>query len=216
MVFANLKKIEKSTTDLSITVNEPDKVKITSMALSDEHFSLRQKEGTEEKSGQYEIAFSGSKNIGTIATQLKIALEGSDKPFVEVPVLAIVLGNLNYPRRMGFQKSNDGSTSQNIVISTRDGANVTIAKIEDPDKLLTLKIEKNGTPRITINAEVADPGAKHDQTFKHKLIIHTDDADEPKLEVVYRILDRKTTPIGRQLPQPNPTGKTPQSTPKKP
>ncbi|MCP4199562.1 MAG: DUF1573 domain-containing protein [Proteobacteria bacterium] len=216
IVFANLKKSEKATIDVSVTVNEPDKIKITSVAIKNPHFKVQQKEGTPEKGGLYEVTFNGSDNLGTTAAQLIVVLEGSAKPFVEVPVSSIIFGNLSYPRMLYFPKNNDRYPPRNFVISTRDGANVTIAKIEDPDKLLDLKIERNGVPRVTISATVADQKAKHDQTFKHKLILHTDDKDEPKIEIEYRILDKALQPFGRVLPNRQLKRKIPTPAPKKP
>jgi hypothetical protein len=198
VVITNLKQSEKGTANLSITVNEPDRIKITSVTIKDPQFNVRQKEGTPEKGGQYEVTFNGSENMGTTAAEVVVVLEGSAKPFIEVPVLAMVFGNLSYPRNLFFRKKPDGFRPKNFVITTKDGTNLTVTKLEDPDKLLNLKITKNDAAKVAITAEVADQNAKHDQLLAHKVIVHTNDKNEPKIEIRYRIVPDRPAPAPKK------------------
>jgi hypothetical protein len=203
VVFAYLEKSEKGTADLSITVNEPDQVKITSVTVKDPLFNVQQKEGTPEKGGRYEVTFNGSGNIGAYSAKVKVVLEGSTKPLIEVQVWARVFGNFSYPPSLIFRKKTAEFKPKNFVISTKDGADLTVTKIDDPEKLLNFKITKNDAERVMITAEVADQNAKHDKPFEHRFMVHTSDKEEPKIEIRYHILPKQKKSIKRKAPSRN-------------
>jgi hypothetical protein len=208
IIFTNVKKSEKATTDILITVNEPKKIKLSSLKIRNPYFDIRQKEGTPEKGGVYEVTFNGVDTFGTTSSEIRITLEDPDKPVAKVLVSAIVSGNVSYPRKIFFQKIGDKFPPKNFTIATQDDANLTISKIEDLDNLLNLKIEGNRSSRVAINATVADQKIRHDENFSHKIILHTDDRDEPKIEIKYRIINRERKSMGKGIHRPNQKGKT--------
>jgi hypothetical protein len=189
--FGDLGKSEKASKEFWVKLRNPDKAKIDSVTIEDKNFTVSHKGDDPEKGAQYEISFNGSPDFGRISTTMRVSVQGLDKPFKNVSVVANIAGNLRYPQRLFFFKQAEGFPSKNIVISTRDGAPVTIKKMADPDGLLKLQIEKNNEPTVQIQAQVANPDIKLDQRSVHKLIIRTTDKDEPTIELTYRIGDTK-------------------------
>jgi hypothetical protein len=185
--FRDLKKSEKAFREVSITLRNPDKVKISSVTIENNDFEVLHKSSDPKKGAQYEVVFHGSAKLGIISTTMRIFVQGLEKPYRDIPVEAHISGNLRYSKKMFFFNKSEVFPSKKIVISTRDGAPVTIKKVDDPDKLLKLKIEKNSEPTVHIQAQVAKPSIKYDSKAEHKLIIQTSDKDEPTVEIAYRI-----------------------------
>ncbi len=145
----------------------------------------------------YEVVFIGSPSIGRVATKMRILVQGLEKPYVEVPVIARVSGNLRYSKNLHLLKRNGVFPPKNIVISTRDGAPLTVERVEDPNNLLKLTIEKNNAPTVQIRAQVANPNFENDVAAGNKLFIHTSDKDEPTIEVNYKINTSELSTIRR-------------------
>jgi hypothetical protein len=49
-----------------------------------------------------------------------------------------------------------------------------------------------------ITAAVADQNAKYDQSLEHKVIVYTNDKDEPKIEIRYRVLPGRPAPAPKK------------------
>ena len=187
--FKDLKPAEKATREFSIVLRDPSKVKVTSVTMEDSRFALSHKSGDPEKGAQYEIRFLGSPDAGRISTKVRIQVDGADKPFIDVPVIARISGNLRYQKKLFFTKRKGEYSPKRIKISTRDKSPLHVKKVVDADKLLNIAIEKNRTPAVQIALEVANPGAVGRDVSEHKLVVHTDNKDQSIAEISYRIGD---------------------------
>jgi hypothetical protein len=103
--------------------------------------------------------------------------------------------NLVYPKRVTLTPNAEGQFEENLRISTRRGDPPKIGKVEDPDGLLDIEVQAAKGPTVTIRLRArADGTAKVDARVRHKLLVHTNDPDEPKLELEYNL---GTTPAKR-------------------
>ncbi len=198
--FGQISKGEKSTREFSTKVNEPEKMKITSVTVEDERFELNLKNGDAAQGAKYEVAFLGSQDLGRISTKIQVTYEGNEegKPSsVQTPVRVNVVGNLRYSKNIYFLKRDGQFKSRDIVITTRSGQPIEIKSIEDPDKQLKTEITEAKGQRVSVRAEVADPEAEYKKPSRHTLTINTTDKDEPKIDVSYTISERRARP-GKQ------------------
>jgi hypothetical protein len=195
--FRDLKKTEKASAEFTITVRDPEKVKISTITIENKLFEVIPQGSGSEKTSQYEVRFHGSPSTGRITTKMRILAHGLDKPYIDVPVVARVSSNLRYSKRLFLMKRNGIFPPKNIVISTRDGASLTVKKVEDPNNLLKLTIEKNNAPTVVIQAEVINPESDHGIVTGNKLFIYTSDKDEPTIELNYKISDAEVSHIQR-------------------
>jgi hypothetical protein len=155
---------------------------------------VKRTSGDAQADAQYEVTFSGSKELGRISSNIRIEIEGSEVPSINVPIRANVVGNLRYSKNLYFLKRDGEFKERDIVLTTRSGEPVKIKKVEDPDgKLKTTVVEAEGQ-RVKVTASVADPKVAYERPSRHVLYIYTTDKDEPKVEINYTISERRGTP----------------------
>jgi hypothetical protein len=189
--FGQLGKAEKAARELKITVADPAKIKIGEVVSDDPRVSLTRKDGDAAGSGTFDVAFNGSDKIERVAAKVTIRYTGSDVTSIDVPVSAMIVGDLRYSKSIYFAKKDDGFEKKEVVINSRSGKDVEIKRIEDPDKKLTCTIVRRKGENAMFTAEVADPSATYKQPDQHVLKVYTTDRDEPVVEMRYMITERR-------------------------
>ncbi len=199
LLFGERRKRDKAEKEFFVTVNEPEKIKITSVTIKDERFVVARKSKDNENDNlKYELKFLGSDKLGHISANIDIAFEGSESSSVSIPVRVHVIGDLRYSKNIYFLKRDGEFKSREVILSTRSGNSVKIKGVEDPDKQLKLEIVKAVGPRVTVRAEVADPDGTYKKPSHHKFYILTSDQDEPKAEIGYTITEPRTPTIRKR------------------
>ena len=183
----------KATVSLKRSGDSDATVKSIEVQNTDE-FSVREIETEPGALATYEVRFKG-RGVGTSATTVIIETTGKYTPTITIPVRASAAYNLRYPRRVVLVRRGKGPIERTITIGTRRGDAPRIKKIQDPDGLLDIEVEEPGGPSVAIHLRVKD-GVKAAVNEPHKLLVYTNDRDEPKIEIEYRIRD-----AGRGAPQ---------------
>lgn len=151
-------------------------------------FSIRKLETAPGALATYEVGFEGLEEVGARTTSIIVATTGENTPELKIPVHASVAFNLRYPKRFGFTRRDGKLLEQTVRITTRHGDAPKIGKVEDPDGLLDIEVLEPEGPTTSIRVRVReDERTKQDAGVPHTLIVHTDDPDEPRLELEYRV-----------------------------
>lgn len=189
--FGRLGKDEKTVRELEVTVFEPDKIKVRSVKTSDPRFAVALKEGDPNGTAKYEIAFQGSEKIERIIDKIVIEYEGGDEASMEIPCNATIEGDLLYPKTLYFNKREGVYGPREISISSRTGKTVEVKRVEDDDNMLKSSVKTAKGPNAVVVVEVADPGGSYSEGDRHILKIHTTDAEQPIVEIGYKISERE-------------------------
>ncbi|MCB9718899.1 MAG: hypothetical protein H6712_33960 [Myxococcales bacterium] len=189
---------EAGTETFSLRPTEGSTATIESVRVEDATlFSLREIEAEAGALATYELRFAGRKEVGVSATHIVVETTGANTPELVIPVRASVATNLRYPRQFGFSWRDGELLERTIGISTRRGDAPAIEEIEDPDGLLEIEVLEPRGPTTSIRMRVrADQRAKAEPGVRHTMIVHTNDPDEPRLELEYRVMEpRKVQPM---------------------
>ncbi len=136
----------------------------------------------------YQVRFEGREEVGTTATNVIVKTTGKNTPQLAVPVRATATFNLRYPKRFGFAGREGQPLERTLRITTRRGDAPKISKVVDLDDLLEVEVLDSRGPTTAIRVRVReDPPATADASDPHVLQVHTDDPDEPVLELEYRV-----------------------------
>lgn len=205
--FDRVGKNEKASKEFSLHVNEPDKIKVSSVAIGNEDFDIERISGSADGDAKYKVTFKGSDKIGSIATSVQFGITGSDAVKAELPIRIAVMSNLEYRKGIYFRKTEGVFKPQEITFRSRSGKPIEIKGVEDPDRLLKLKVVKSKGIEASISAEVIETTVREERSSGHKLLVKTNDPDEPVAEIVYSVFQKS-------LERPN--FKNPGSLPLKP
>lgn len=183
------------TETVSLQRTEGSTATVESVRIEDtERFSLREVETEAGALATFEVRFEGAKDAGNTATSIVVKTTGENTPELTIPVRASVAFNLRYPKRFGFSWHEDGWRERTVRISTRRGDAPQIEKVEDPDDLLEIEVLEPEGPITAIRMHVRVPNegkpTKADQGKLHPLYVHTNDPDEPRLTLEYRVAPR--------------------------
>lgn len=128
--------------------------------------------------------------MGTSSTQIKILTTGENTPEISVPVRASVAKNLRYQKTLRFVRDGEGFKQRRIHISARHGDAPKIKKVEDPDGLLEIEVLEAHEALVSIRVQVLTDKWKaldeKAQRASHRLLVHTDDKEEPIVVLHYR------------------------------
>ena len=197
----NLGQIAKgaeSEVDLALIVTEPEKVEIDQVSIEDERFEIRGTGSPTAGRSEYEVKFAGSDEIGRVATYVVVKYSGSDVDEVKVPIRANVVGDLHYTRSMYFNKREDGFPERTATFSSRSGKKVVIKKVEDPAGKLEVELSRGRDPKqAVITARIKDDDERYPRPERHELKVHTNDPDQPVVELRYTISERGRLRRGR-------------------
>jgi len=213
--FGQVGKGESVSREFELKVNEPDKVKIVEVTVSDEKFALKRIEGEPSGDSKYSIELTDTKTIGRVTGKVLIKLEGSDNASIEVPIRATVVGDLRYSRSVYFNKRDGEFPEREVVFSRRSGKPVTVKNAEDPDGHLKVRVATPKGEKAIIKVTVKDPEQDYKKPVRGKLKVGVQDADEPVVEIRYTITDRPRSKMsGLRTRPPGAPGKPLQVSPK--
>jgi hypothetical protein len=184
--FGEVSLNRSASAELSIDVMDSARVRISKVTIEDERFTLSMTHSTQVSNETYRIVFSGAEREGRIAGEVKIWLEGSEVPFITVPMKLRVVGNYRYAKDVYFSKKQGKYSARDIVITPRSKTKMRVRRVRDPDKLLHLQIIENESWRAIIRARVVDPRKKLSSS-RHRLFIDMNDELDSKLELSYII-----------------------------
>lgn len=185
--LGEVKKGSYANRDFSVTIHEPEHVKVSSAEIEDKRFKVSRKSESTDNKVQYKIQLNAGNKVEAISTQLIINLEGSNTPAVRVPVRADVVGDLRYAKLVQFFNLGGHYSPFDLGVSSRSNKPFKIKKVEDPQGALKLTIVQANGPNAQIHAEVSNPKSGSPRPDANRFVIYTDDKDEPKLEIVYMI-----------------------------
>jgi hypothetical protein len=194
--IVNLAPGEPGTNSFSVQRSPGSTATVKSVRLADtEHFSIREIDTEAESLATYEVRFAGREDVGTSSTSVVVETTGEHTPQLNIPVRATAAYNLIYAKRVVLVRGADGRFERNIRISTRRGDAPEIGKIEDPDGLLDIEVLESAGPSVDIRVRVPDGDTvKIDDKAVHELRVHTNDPDEPKLELTYELRAARIKP----------------------
>jgi hypothetical protein len=190
--FKQLDKGAEATELLNVTVSEPERIKVASMEVDDPRFELKLTSGELATESRWELKFKGSDKVESIEAKILVKYTAADKPeTLEVPVRANVVGDLQFVKSIHFGKNpTTGFSEREVRLSSRSGRTVKITKTEDPDGLLKVDVTTPAGNPAVLKATVADPNADFPKPSEHFLKVHTDDKDQPVVEIKYMITNR--------------------------
>lgn len=158
--------------------------------LDEDNFDIREIDTAEGDLATYEVTFHGRDSVGNTSTRIIVKTSGVNTPELVLPVHAGAAMNLRYPRKLRFMLKNGELQPRMLRITARDGTAPTIEKIVDPDGLLEFEIlEPKGAVaniELKINEDALMKLTQPERLQTRKLIIHTSDRDEPKIELEYQ------------------------------
>ncbi len=173
-------------------LTDSTKAEIRSVKLDDEkNFSMKKIDADSDADATYEVRFRGSREVGTTSTRVLIETTGENTPQLSVPVRANTTLNLRYQPNVRFIHKNGAIQERTFRVSSRFGDAPKIKKIEDPDGLLETEVLEAEGPMASIRLKVLeDKLPAEDNGASHELIVYTNDRDEPRLSILYRILPK--------------------------
>lgn len=186
--MTNLAPGEAGVATVSIERSDTSTATVKSARVEDtERFTLREIEAAPGALATYEVRFAGGK-VGNVSTKLVVETTGVHTPTLNIPVRASAVTNLVYPERVVLMRNASGTFEKKLRISTRRGDPPKIGKVEDPDGLLDTEVLEAKGPSVEIVLRVREAEAtKLDERARHKLWVHTNDRDEPKVEIEYSV-----------------------------
>lgn len=186
--LANLAPGEAGVVTVSVARSKDSTAVVKSVHIEDtERFSIKEIATSPGALATYEVRFVGGK-VGTTATKIIVETTGVYTPKLTIPVRATAAYNLIYPKRVTLTRNASGAFEQKLRVSTRRGDPPKIAKVEDPDGLLDIEVLAANETAVEIELRVKAPEtAKVDEKAMHSLWVHTNDRDEPKVEVKYNL-----------------------------
>jgi hypothetical protein len=194
----------------ALQLAEGTTAKIESVTVMDtDKFELRRLEGTADGNATYEVKYKGRDSVGNDATRVVVKTTGENTPELIIAVQASAALNLRYVDKVRFAYR-EGTLQERILrISAREGDAPKIAKLEDPDGLLDTEVLEAQGPmasvRLTIREDKLQALAPEARAGMHTLIVHTNDKQEPRLEIQYSIAAAATAnkakpPLGAKPP----------------
>jgi hypothetical protein len=171
--------------------SEGSTAEIRSVKVEDEKsFSVHRIDAEGDAYAAYEVRFRGRDTAGTASTRINVETTGENTPELFVPVRASAAANLRYPEQVRFLRRNGEIQPRVVRISARDGDAPRLEKFDDPDGLLEVEVlppnGQSASIRLTLRDQEPQTEAKQDDAW-HRLIIHTNDREQPRLELQYRL-----------------------------
>jgi hypothetical protein len=184
----NLAPGEPGVASVSVERSKDSLATVKSVRIEDtQRFSIREIEAPPGALATYEVRFAGGK-VGTTSTKVVVETTGEHTPTLTIPVRATAAYNLIYPKRVTLNRRGDGPFASKLRISTRRGDAPKIEKVEDPDGLLDIDVREPEGSAVDIRLSVRESEtAKLAERVGHRLWVHTNDPDEPKLELEYEV-----------------------------
>ena len=202
---------DSATATLTLRPTPESTAKVTEVTIEDTaNFTLRKLESREDGSEVYEVGFRGRDTAGRDSTQLLVKTTGENTPELRVPVNVNSVLNLRFAEKIRFSHKQGVLQERVIRITAREGDAPKIKKVEDPDGMLDIEVlepqQAMASIRLTVKTEKLEGLDNQTRTAARKLIVHTNDRDQPKIEIEYRIAPDPSA----KIPQPKmPVGTIP-------
>lgn len=195
IAFLDLAPGQPGAETFSVLRTEGSTATVESVRIADtDHFSVRETKTEPGALATYEVRFEGREEIGASSTSVVVDTTGENTPQLTIPVRANAAYNLRYPKRFGFSSRDGERPERTIRISSRRGDAPKIEKVVDPDGLLDIEVLEPEGPATSIRTRMKeDAAAKAGAGTWHTLLVHTNDPDEPKLELEYRVTVPRAT-----------------------
>jgi hypothetical protein len=185
--FGNYKKKQTGSLDFFVTIEDPEKVRVSSVAIKDRRFSIEPGRVDSTGKAHYKVKFLGSDTSGRISKKIKISLEGASTPYIDMVVQVTVVSDIVYRKSLDFRQQKGKYAPMEVSFKTRSGVPVEILDVEDTGGLLETEILERKGHRSALKAYVLDPEAVPSHRGRHKLIVSTNHEEEPEVEITYRI-----------------------------
>jgi hypothetical protein len=176
----------------SLQLAEGTAAKVESVTVVDaDKFEVRKLEGAADGNATYEVKYRGRDTVGTDSTRVVIKTTGENTPELFVAVQASAALNLRYVSKVRFSYREGALQERVLRISARQGDAPTITKIEDPDGLLDTEVLEPQGPmasvRLVVREEKLQALAQAERVGMHKMLVHTNDKQEPTIEIEYSV-----------------------------
>ena len=209
IAYGEVPKGTPTSRELSLQVQEPDRVKIVSVNVDDPRIDLVRKSGDAVGSAGYEVRLKKPDKLGRLSAKIHIELSGAEPSAIDVPVSGDVVGDLRYQKKLSFRRSGSDFPPRDLTITSRGNKPVQVLGAEDPGRLLKAEIIQPKGDKAVVRLTVAKTDAGPTDNGEGKIVIRTTDRDEPKIEIEYTIvyradprMDRLVGPSRSTLAQP--------------
>jgi hypothetical protein len=191
VMFGEVPMGQPATKNVELKIAEPDKVHIKSVTCEDSRFSIKLSSGKDPGNAALEVTFLSGKKQETVTATAKVLLDGTGVSDVEIPISALVVGNLKYPKQFTLIKSNDVFNTRDITIANRQGKPFKIKKVQDKDNRVKLDYPKTAGNEIRLTASVKDPQMSLNASTRGTIQLQTTDPLDSTIEIAYTIFQRK-------------------------
>jgi hypothetical protein len=187
IVFGEVPKGTQPTRELSLQVQEPERVKIASVTVDDPRFVLVRKSGQAAGSSSYELRLVKPGKLGRLSATIHVELSGTEPSTLDVPISGEIVGDLRYPKALSFRKTGEAFPSRELTITSRSNKPVHVLGVEDAGHLLTSEITQPKGDKAVVRLSVSKPQPGDAPTVQGKLVVRTTDRDEPQIEIEYTV-----------------------------
>jgi hypothetical protein len=202
IAFGEVPRGTPTSRELSLQVQEPERVKIVSVSIDDPHFELVRKSGDAASSAGYEVRLKKADKLGRLSAKIHVELTGAEPSTIDVPVNGEVVGDLRYQKRLSFRRSGADFPPRDLTISSRSNKPVQVLGAEDQGKVLKAEVTQAKGDKAVVRLTVSKTEAEGKAAAEGKLVIRTTDRDEPKIEIEYTVVYRSDPRVDRLIGPP--------------
>jgi hypothetical protein len=185
---------EKATQQFTVSVSDPEKVKVAAITADDKRFVIRRISGEPKGNAVYELQFRGSRKVESISAQLSATAEDQSIAPVRATIRLEVISDLRYPKVIQLVRKPDGTASVDLTITSRSKKPFLLKRAEDSNKLLKLEILEKKGPNATIRAQLTAQSPAPQPGKRASFTVFTSDKNEPKVEIGYFVYPRTAAP----------------------
>lgn len=190
--------------EFSAVSRDPNRIKIISVKVNHKSFQIKPVFKDTSK-GKYKLIFTGGNQLGSISTNIEVTYQAVDKKSINLPVRALVIGDLVYTKYIRFMRRDNKFDPKDVVFSTRSGKPVRLKSAVDPNGLLKLTIDNSNKPHPTVRAVVKNPNESYKRPKRYNFKLRTTNKDEPEVEIGYTIMESPNRPNKKRTAPTNTT-----------
>ena len=189
--FGNVIQGESATRQVVVTPGEGEKAKVKNVSINNEHLTATFKKSKEQGGYAVDVALSPEAPRGRINAQLNIETDNENAKLVTINVMATVTGDIvATPERLTLiiQKGEENTGSVLSIEKVR-GEDLQITKVESRPDYITTNLEtvtEGKLYKIAVNSTAEAAIGRGDGS----VVIHTNDPQEPRVEVPLSITVR--------------------------
>lgn len=190
---------ETSTQTLSLTITNPDEVRIESVTLDDDRFTVTPAPDGDGGQKRYDVVYGGASELGRVSGRVRVTYAAPEgEQHLDVPIWGQIVGNLRYPNTVFMGVRDDAIERRQLFVSTRSGKPVKILSAADPKGRLGVKIVTPFGPKTELELSWKDDKPPTG-AVRGQIDIATTDAQEPKVTIPYTVggTGRATSAMGK-------------------